>query len=73
MNPTESKAKNTESVSLFFFPSRTPCVRENNRMETAHTEHEEAAHLPRTARVQRQPLSCASDTRWFMLIVYRGS
>lgn len=42
-------------------------------MEIAHMEHEEAAHLPRTARVQRQPLSCAADTRWLMLIVYCDS
>lgn len=41
-------------------------------MEIAHTVPEEAARLPRTARAQRQPLSCAADTRWFMFIVYRG-
>lgn len=42
-------------------------------MEIAHMEHEEAAHLPHTARAQRQPLSCAADTRWLVLIVYCDS
>ena len=69
MKLIKSKLKHWVSLSpslSFQSCSRTPCVRENNRMEIAHMEHEEAAHLPRTARVQRQPLSCAADTRWLM-------
>ena len=76
MKLIKSKLKHWVSLSpslSFQSFSRTPCVRENNRMEIAHMEHEEAAHLPRTARVQRQPLSCAADTRWLMRIVYCDS